>query len=263
MAGDWELGAGGRWVKVGGSRLDLSGPELRIDIDKKKRGVQIHLRMQPPQRASAGPELPDTSVDVLAVSAPIEGTIWFTGMPAPLSVRGRAGITHTWMDPRESERVLRRLDFFGRDGVLAIYLGEALAPDGRSAPVLSVERDGRPILNVTQITISHGEEKTSELGPGYPITRQLSFSGKGVSGVIHPKTVLVRHEPLQDLPLPFRFLLSSAAHPQRVWMDSRFEVRIDQNDGPSSQPLQAQGTGITSVTFTNPLPSAKKQASRD
>jgi hypothetical protein len=41
-------------------------------------------------------------------------------------------------------------------------------------------------------------------------------------------------------------------------MDSRFEVRIDQKDGPSSQPLQAQGTGITSVTFTNPLPSAKK-----
>jgi hypothetical protein len=218
--------------------------------------------MQPSPRASAGPELPDTSVDVLAVSAPIEGTVWFTGMPAPLGVRGRAGITHTWMDPRESERMLRRLDFFGRDGALAIYLGEALAPDGRSAAVLSVERDGKPISNVTEITISHGAEKAAELGPGYPVTRQLSFVGKGISGVIRPKNILVRHEPLQDLPLPFRFLLSSAAHPQRVWMDSRFEVRIEQ--GPSSQPLQAQGTGVTSVTFTNPLlPATTKRHAAD
>ncbi len=262
LAGDWELGAGGRWIKIGGSRLDLSGPELRIDIDKKKRGIQIHLRMQPSPRASAGPELPDTSVDVLAVSAPIEGTVWFTGMPETLSVRGWAGITHTWMDPRESERVVRRIDFFGRDGALALYLGEALAPDGRSAPVVSVERDGERILNVTEITISHGDKKMIELGSGYPISQQLSFSAKGISGVIHHKTVLVRHEPLQDLPLLFRFLLSSAAHPQRVWMDSRFEVRIEQ--GPSSQPLQAQGTGITSVTFTNPLsPATSKRHATD
>jgi hypothetical protein len=248
-------------MKVGGSRLDLSARELRIDIDKTKRGIQIHLRMQPPPGASAGPELPETSVDVLAVSAPVEGTVWFRGMAAPLQVKGRAGITHTWMDPRESERVLRRLDFFGRDGALAIYLGEALSPDGRSAPVVSVVRDGKPILNVTQITISHGEENSIELGPGYPITQQLSFSGKGISGVIHPKMMLVRHEPLQDLPLPFRFLLSSAAHPQRVWMESRFEVRIDQ--GPSSPPLQAQGIGITSVTFTNPLPPTQKRHATD
>jgi hypothetical protein len=262
MAGDWELGAGGRWIRIGGSRLDLSGPELRIDIGKTKRGIQIHLRMQPSPRASAGPELPDTSVDVLAVSAPIEGTVWFTGMPAPLSVRGRAGITHTWMDPRESERVLRRLDFFGRDGGLAVYLGEALAPDGRSTAVLSVERDGKPILNVTEITISHGDKKAVELGPGYPIPRQLILTSRDVSGVIHINQTLVRHEPLQDLPLPFRFLLSSAAHPQRVWMDSRFEVRIEQ--GPLSQPLQAQGTGITSVTFTNPLsPSTSKRHATD
>ncbi len=262
MAGDWELGPGGRWIKVGGSRLDLTGPELRIDIDKKKRGIQIHLEMKPSPRVSAGPELPDTSVDVLAVSAPIEGSVWSTGMPAPLSVRGRAGITHTWMDPRESERVRRRLDFFGRDGGLAIYLGEALAPDGRSAAVLSVERDGKPILNVTEITISHGEGKAIELGPGYPVTKQITFTGKGISGVIHPKSMLVRHEPLQDLLLPFRFLLSSAAHPQRVWMDSRFEVRIEQS--PSSQSLQAQGAGIASVTFTNPLlPATSKRHATD
>ena len=66
--------------------------------------------------ASAGPELPDTSVDVLALAAPVEGTVWFTGMAEPLTVRGHAGITHTWMDPRESERVARRIDFYGHDG---------------------------------------------------------------------------------------------------------------------------------------------------
>jgi hypothetical protein len=253
LSGSWERDPAGRWMQVGGSRLDLRGPELKIDVDKQKRGIQIHLRMRPDAQTSAGPQVPDTSVDVLALSAPIEGTIWFSGMPEPLSVRGRAGITHTWMDPRESERTLRRIDFFGRDGALALYLGEALAPDGRRAQVLSIERDGKRILNVTEITISHGDDKSTELGAGYPIARQLVLTAKGISGVIHLDRVLVRHEPLQDLPLPFRFLLSSAAHPQRVWMESRFEVRIEQ--GPSSTTLQAQGTGITSVAFTNPLPS--------
>jgi len=251
LAGSWTLGEGGKWLKVGGSRLDLSGPDLLLDIDKKKTGVQIHLRMRPGPRWSAGPELPETGVDVLALGAPIEGTILFAGMAEPLSVRGHVGITHTWTDQRESERMLRRLDFFGRDGALVLYLGEALSPDGRRAQVVSVERDGERILNVTEVTVAHGDEKSSELGPGYPIPKQLTVTGPGVSGVIHLNRMLVRHEPFQDIPLPFRFLLSSAAHPQRVWMDSRFEVRIEQ--GPSST-LQAQGNGIASVTFTNPLP---------
>jgi hypothetical protein len=253
LSGSWELDPARRWLKVGGSRLALGAGELAIDIDKKKRGIQIHLKAKLGAQASVGPELPDTSVDVLALAAPIEGTVWFVGMPEPLTLRGRAGITHTWMDPRESERTLRRLDFFGRDGDLALYLGEATAPDGKKAQVLRIERDGKPILNVTEITISHGDEKTTEMGPGYPVPRQLVLSAKGISGVIHLERMLVRHEPLQDLPLPFRFLLSSAAHPQRVWMESRFEVRIEQ--GPSSTPLHAQGFGVTSATFTNPLPS--------
>ena len=254
LAGNWTLGEGGRWLKVGGSRLDLSGPELRLDVDKKKAGVQIHLRMQTPARSSVGPELPGTGIDVLALAAPSEGTIWFKAMAEPLRVRGHAGITHTWTDQRESERVVRRIDFFGRDGALALYLGESLSPDGRRAQVLTVEKEGVPIVNVTEITVSHGDEKSSVMGPGYPAPKQLTITGPGISGVIHLNKMLVRHEPLQDLPLPFRFLLSSAAHPQRGWMDSRFEVRIEH--GPLSKSLQAQGIGITSVSFTNPLPPA-------
>jgi hypothetical protein len=149
---------------------------------------------------------------------------------------------------------VRRIDFFGRDGALALYLGESLSPDGRRAQVLTVEKEGAPIVNVTEITVSHGDEKSSVMGPGDPAPKQLTITGPGISGVIHLNRLLVRHEPFQDLPLPFRFLLSSAAHPQRGWMDSRFEVRIEH--GPLSKSLQAQGIGITSVSFTNPLPPA-------
>jgi hypothetical protein len=252
-AGHWTLDAEGRRLRIGSSRLDLSGPGIGFEVDNDKRGTKIHLRMQALPPASAGPELPQTSVDVLALAAPVAGTVWFTGMAEPRAVRGFAGITHTWMDPRESERVLRRLDFFGRDGEVAVYLGEATAPDGSAARVLRVERAGEAIANVTRITISQGEEINGELGPEYPIPNRISVIGDGISGEIHHDQMIVRHEPLQDLPLPFRFLLSSAAHPQRVWMDSRFGVRIEQ--GSSSQSLLVQGAGVTSVTFTNPLPS--------
>lgn len=254
LAGAWTLGADRRSLRIGSSRLDLSGPELALDVDNEKKGVRIHLRMRPATHVSSGPELPDTTVEVLALSAPITGTVWLTGMSAPQTLRGYAGISHTWMDPRESDRVARRFDFFGRDGSFALYLGDATAPDGRLAHSLTVEQDGKPILNVTRITISLGDESTKELGPDYPVPARLNFTGSGVSGVIHLNQVLSHHEPLQDLPLPTRFLVSLFAHPQRMWMDSRFEVRIERS--PLSTPLLARGSGITSVTFTNPLPSA-------
>ena len=213
-------------------------------------------------RASAGPELPDTAVDVLALAAPIEGTVWFTGMAEPQHA-ARPRRHHPHLDGSARVGACRAPDRFlrARRRARALPRRGAGARTGGARRSLSVERDGKPILNVTEITISHGDEKTIELGAGYPIPRQLIFTAEGISGVIHLNQVLVRHEPLQDLPLPFRFLLSSAAHPQRVWMDSRFEVRIEQ--GPSSTSLQAQGSGITSVTFTNPLPSATSTASRD
>jgi hypothetical protein len=257
LAGAWTLAEDRRSLRIGSSRLDLSGPEIALDVDNKKRGFQIHLRMRPGPQVSAGPELPDTAVDVLALAAPVTGTFWSTGMSAPQSLSGRAGISHTWMDPRESERVVRRFDFFGRDGALALYLGDAVAPDGRRAQVLLIERDGKSVLNVTEITIAHGDEKKIDLGADYPVPKQLIVTGIGISGVINLNRVLVHPEPIQDLPLLFRFLLSSVTHPQRVWMDSRFEVRIERS--PLSTSLQAQGSGITSVTFSNPLPSATSQ----
>lgn len=257
LAGAWTLAPDRRSMKIGSSQMSLAGGEIAIDVDNKKRGVQIHLRFRLGPRASAGPELPDTSVDVLALAAPVSGTVWFSGMSAPQTVRGVAGITHTWMDPRESDRMLRRFDFFGRDGATTLYLGAAFGPDGRRAQQLTIERDGKPFLNVTQITLSLGDDRAIEMGPDYPVPRQLSFSNSEISGVIHLERALVRHDPLQDLPLPSRFLVSLFARPQRVWMDSRFEVRIDRS--PSSTSLQAQGPGLTSVTFTNPLPSATSQ----
>jgi hypothetical protein len=244
-------------MKIGSSRFSLGPPEFAIDIDNRKRGIQIHLRARPGSRASAGPELPDTKVDVLALAAPISGTVWFTGMAEPLTLRGRVGITHTWMDPRESDRMARRFDFFGRDGAVALYLGDAMSPDGRHATQLTIERDGKPFLNVTPITISLGDDRDVSLGVEYPAPTQLKLSGSGISGVIHLNKAIAKHDPLQDLPLASRLLVSLFAHPQRVWMDSRFEVRIERS--PSSSSLQAQGSGLTAVTFTNPLPSATSQ----
>jgi hypothetical protein len=132
-----------------------------------------------------------------------------------------------------------------------------MAPDGQCAQRVLIERDGIPIFNVTEITISLGDDRATELGPDYPVPKQPKLNGFVVSGAIHLNKVLARHDPLQDLPLPSRFLVSLFTHPQRVWMDSQFEVVIERS--PSSTSLQAQGSGITSVTFTNPLPSATSQ----
>ncbi len=63
----------------------------------------------------------------------------------------------------------------------------------------------------------------------------------------------VRHDLFEALPLPFRLWLSLRMRPHRVWTDSAFEVKI--RSSPDTSPLEIRGTGITSVTFLNPLPS--------
>jgi len=64
---------------------------------------------------------------------------------------------------------------------------------------------------------------------------------------------LLRHDPIEDLPQPYRFLVSLRSRPRRVWAESPFEVKFEA--GSDRSPSEIRGTGTASVTFTNPLPS--------
>ena len=130
--GRWHLSPDGLHMKVGSSYLDQREATRRFGTDNDRRGIKIHLAF-----VSDGPVTwrePDGEepyrVDLLDMSAPVEGTIWVNGMDEPQTLRGLVGITHTVVDESESDLVLRRIDFFSLSHGVALYLSDRTRPDG-------------------------------------------------------------------------------------------------------------------------------------
>jgi hypothetical protein len=257
--GRWHLGPRGLYLKVGSSVLDLTGRPYALRVHKKKKGVDIDLHFTPD-----GPALWDTQesgeappVDLLATSAPIEGSVWFRGMPAPVELSGRVGLTHTWMDRSESELALRRIDFFSLRGERVLYFRDFEAPDGSRSRWLTIARDGESLFQSNDFELSYGGRSSAQKGPEYPLPATLRIRGQKVDGEIHLGAGLVHHDPMEDIPQPFRFLLSFKMRPHRVWTDSSFEVTLKFG----SDPVKIRGSGVAAVTFLNPIAPPKSTTS--
>jgi hypothetical protein len=249
--GHWYLDPRGLFFKVGSSVLDLTGQPYALQVHKKKKGVDIDLHFTPD-----GPALWDTEekgeappVDLLAASAPIDGSVWFRGMPAPVELSGRVGLTHTWMDRSEPELVLRRIDFFSLRGERVLYLRDFEAPDGFRSRWLTILRDGKSLFQSNDFELSYGGRSPAQKSPEYPLPATLRIRSQEVEGEIHLGAGLVHHDPMEDIPQPFRFLLSLKMRPHRVWTDSSFEVTLKAG----SDSMEIRGSGVAAVTFLNPI----------
>jgi hypothetical protein len=250
--GNWKLGPNGLRLKVGSSRLDMTTQPYALRVHKRKKGVDIDLQFKPdgPAVWDAAEKGAAPSVDVLATAAPIEGSVWFRGMPGPVELSGRVGLTHTWMDRSEPDVALRRIDFFSLRGAPVLYFRDSEAPDGSRARWLTIARDGETLYQSNDFELSLAGRSSAQNGPEYPVPATLKIRSREVEGVIRIGAGLVHHDPMQDIPQPFRFLLSFKMRPHRVWTDSVFEVTLLS----SSDPLKIRGSGIATVTFLNPLP---------
>jgi hypothetical protein len=252
--GRWTLGPRGLHLKVGSSVLDLTGRPYALRVHKKKKGVDIDLHFTPDGPAvwdfeenAAGP-----SVDLLATSAPIEGSVWFRGMPAPVELSGRVGLTHTWMDRSEPDLALRRFDFFSLRGERVLYLRDFEAPDGSRSRWLTIARAGETLYQSNDFELSTSGRSSAQNESEYPLPAALQFRSPEVEGEIRLGVGLVHHDPMEDIPQPFRFLLSFKMRPHRVWTDSSFEVTLKSG----SDPVMIRGPGVAAVTFLNPIPPA-------
>jgi hypothetical protein len=249
---NWTLGPHGRLLEVGSSDLDLTGPPYRLRVKKKKKGIDIDLRIAP-----AGPAVWDAhaggrapAVDVLATAADVTGRVWFRAMGAPVELSGRAGLSHTWMESSETDLVRRRIDFYSLHGGTQLYLHAATAPDGAQSRWLRVARDGKTLFESRDFEISESGRSEASNDPDYPLPAVLKLSGKSLAGQIQLGVGVLHHNPMEVIPQPFRFLLSFKLRPQRVWAESPFEVTVT----PNADPVRIRGSGIASVTFLNPIP---------
>lgn len=251
-AGDWELSADGLRLHIASSILDQRPPRPKFEYDSNRRGVKLHLWYQP-DGAFPLPESPVLSgyaSDLLAAAAPIKGTLWVEGMAEPLEVSGRLGASHTWTRRSESDLVARRIEFFSLDADTSLYLSDVLTPKGARHHWLVVEHAGeRWASDAIEVGLEPAREASD-----YPVPAALRLSGAGIEGRIALGPELVQDAPFDALPQPFRFLLSFRARPRRVWLESPFELTLEA--GPGRPAAVLRGSGLTGVTFTNPLPSS-------
>jgi hypothetical protein len=251
----WKLEQEGMLLDVGSSELDLRGPQRSYRITKERDGITIKLAI----RASAASSLAEKvgpggyRMRIVDVSAPVEGTIWVRDrkMPEPLAVRGRAALTQTWVDARESSVALRRIDFASLGDPVAVSLVDMTTPDHAHLRWLAVEQDGRIVHQTGDFELSLTGAAESRGERGYPVPASLHFRDSRLDGSVELGRTLLRSDPMEALPQPFRFLLSLQTRPRRVWAESPFEVKFDTGSNRSS--LEVRGTGITSVTWLNPL----------
>ena len=111
-----------------------------------------------------------------------------------------------------------------------------------------VERNGEALFRTTDFVVEIGDGDAS----GYPIPTRLQIRGKDVEGTIETGPILVRANPLENIPQPFRFLLSFKMNPRRVWTRSSFELTL--RVAPDLPAIALKGSGVTTVTYLNPLP---------
>lgn len=247
--GNWDLKSDGRVLDVGTSELHLTGPPYRLRIHKKKKGVDIDLRITPdgPSAWDRGGDAA-VAVDLLASGAAIAGSVWFRGMPEPLTLSGRAGLTHTWMASSEPEVAQRRIDFFSLHGDTLLYLLDLEAPNGARKRWLRISRHGESLYESNDFALELTGRSAAESDSEYPLPGKIGLNGPRLSGEITLGEGLLHHDPMKVIPQPFRFLLSLKMRPQRVWTESPFEMSFSSG----ADPVRFRGSGITIVTYLNP-----------
>jgi hypothetical protein len=251
----WALSPDRLRMEIGASLLDLHAPNYKIRV--AKRSVRLELRMTPDVRPLWSPTLapPGYALDLLALAAPIEGTIWLKGMTEPLPVRGTVTATHSWTNAAGSSLVLRRVEVFSLQEKNPVYGIDVTAPDGARKRWIVVKRPDQTAYMSEHFDLSFSGELKGERDRGYAVPNLLRLKNAELEGQVRLESRILQANPFIDLPRPFRYLVSLALdlRPQRVWAQSQFEMTWQTASGTES--MRKRGDGITAVTFLNPLSS--------
>lgn len=238
--GDWLLSEDRRRLDLDSILFEQAGAATRLYVSKKRVDLDLRMDFSGEPAWSEALEPGDAGFDLLALAAPVSGTLQLRGQAA-LSVRGRAFLTHRWMPVLEAERVARRVELFAFEDGVGVYFVERTAPGGASRRWLVAGRDGR---------IWHAREAFRARYAQRPAGGALSLDAPGLSGRVTLDGVLLRDEPLRRAPLLARWWYGRFLRPRFVWSAASFEFRLrDPEGGPE---LRIAGEGLVDVARFDP-----------
>jgi hypothetical protein len=261
--GRWSLTSDRLRIEVGANVLDLHDPVYQLRVNKRSVHVDLRFRPDGPAVWSDAFAPPGYALDLLAAAVPVEGTLWVKGMAEPLTVHGTIAATHSWMNEAGSTLVLRRLEFFALQEDLPLYGIDLTTPGGRRMRWVVVKQQGNSAYESGKFELSLDGETRESRDRGYEVPATFRFKSSEIEGQAQLERVLLRADPFGDLPQPFRFLVELVLdlRPRRVWALSPFAVSSSPTSStPDHTPLRVQGTGVTAVTFLNPMPTLQLNA---
>jgi hypothetical protein len=249
---DWSISDDRLRLKVASAVLDFHPPEYRFEMDSDKRGVKLHLRFSP----TTMPAWSDASSaderwhDLVRPPTPAGGTLWVSGMAEQVTVSGTISITHTWMNQNEADLVQRQIEVSARADDVGVYLSDVVAPDGAHRRLLIISKGEKIAYQTSDFEMAIGTPTIVADDEGYPPPGPIAIHQPGLAVEITPQRELLRNNPMDIIPQPFRFLLSFKSKPRRIWAASTLTLNLDAS--PDREALRFDGTGVTSVTYLNP-----------
>lgn len=253
----WKVSPDRLRLDIASSSLDLHAPLGRLALDTTSQGAKINLEFAAGD-TPVRPAAPTTSAfqtQMLEIAAPIAGTIWVRGMPAAVPVRGTVALTHAWTEESVAATLQRHIEFVAQMSELAVYLSDITTPAGERRRQLVVERGGAVVDESTDVELTLEPNGLVRGDRNYPLPGRLRVHDSRITLDIQPERLLLRTNPLNGIPQPFRFLFSLKAAPQWVWIDASFHLTLV---GTAESPLlETDGRGILAVGFVNPLPQQK------
>lgn len=252
LEGKWNLSPDGLMLDVGSSQLDMH-QRRRLDLDSNKQGMKVHLQFG---SGALTPALEQTTaptfgLDLIQAGTPIEGTVWTQGMTEPKAVRGQVALTHMWTGDSAAATVHRQIELVAFHGSGALYLMALTMPDGRSRQWLYVSREGEPLYQTSDFECTLGTPFGTTAASTYPVPETIRIRNAAVSLDVRADAELLRVDPMEVIPNPFRFLLSLTSRPQRLWLRSTFRLTLNAEAGRPR--LDTHGAGVVAASFTNPF----------
>lgn len=251
--GVWRLSPDRLRIDVASSVLDLRPPVRRVGVDSDSRGIKVDLQFRlagTPATSDAGSEAKRWA-DVVQMPSPVEGTIWVTGMPEPLAVRGSITATHAWTNHSEVDQILRQVQFFARQGDVGFYVADITGPSGIQKSWLAAARGGKIVCQTSDSKVLLGEPFGSLGSVDYPLPSKLEVGAGGIRATIRVRRELLRINPMKVVPQPFRFLLSFRMAPRQIWAEAEFDLECLPPG--ENAPLAIHGNGVMAVDFLNAL----------
>ena len=267
LNGDWRLSPDRLQIEVGKSRLDLRGPPYQLRVDKRSAQLDIQIRPNGPPSWSDAFSASGYEIDLLDASATAEGSLWIKGMPEQIAVRGTVALTHSWVTEAVADQIVRRVEFFSLQPDCALYAVNLTSPEGEQTQWVAAKEEGRTTdwtehVSFAQPSFTMTGKASGQGHKGYPVPGSLMLKTPQLAGQIRIATVFLHDDPLDELPSLFRIFISWILNmrPHRAWALSPFEM-VCPTAEPSSAPghnllhtVATRGTGVTAVTFLNPLP---------